>query len=46
MSHQLSLLKNNFENLSSMPRHISTLKNNSKNSRKAPHPPSHFSIKK
>jgi hypothetical protein len=29
-----------------MPRHISPLKNNSENSRKSPHPTSHFSIGK
>jgi hypothetical protein len=29
-----------------MPHHISPLKNNSENSRKSPHPTSHFSIEK
>jgi hypothetical protein len=29
-----------------LPHHISPLKNNSKNSRKSPHPTPHFSIEK
>jgi hypothetical protein len=51
MPHHPSLFKNKFKNLRSMPdhlmpRHISPLKNNSKNSRKSSHPTSHFSIEK
>jgi hypothetical protein len=46
MPYHLFLLKNNLKNSSSMLRHISPLKNKSKNSRKSPHPASYFSIEK